>query len=339
MKLSFESLVERLIHTGNDMARNASLQDRRLPTSLRLKPATQHWLQCQAKALDTSFQSVISMILDGVAEIGAAPAPVDPTLEGLRTIRKRFFHVFRSHDLDLPSLVSIMKPHGFSLSVLGDEARSLALLNQESLSHVAEAFYIEKDWLTGSSDYTAKTQMYWYKNLYQAGQKLLEFGASGLDPQVIFIKRDKAKLSDGPDDYSTKPMNPSGTEHIGILVRLSCRAESGVRYQAYQLWDFADWVYSRSRAQIKALIAFCSRAQSSGLISYTGGVLSEAAIEDLLGCKVLPVDVMKTMPHYNWHPQDCVSDEMDKERVWSVYKEYELDDLLGKYEFKRSERL
>ena len=78
------------------------------------------------------------------------------TLAVLETIRERFFHVFRSHDLDLPSRVSMMKPHGFSLSVLGDEARSLALLNQESLSHVAEAFYIEKDWLTGSSNLQLK---------------------------------------------------------------------------------------------------------------------------------------------------------------------------------------
>ena len=136
--------------------------------------------------------------------------------------------------------------------------------------------------------------MFWYKNLYHAAEKLLQFNAKGLHPQIIFIKRKGANLSNLPDDgYPTKPTNPSGTEHIGVVVGLSRSAEGGVRYQAYQLWEFADWEYSRSRAQIKALIAFCSRAQSSGLISYTGGVLSEDSIEDLLGCKVLPVDVMK----------------------------------------------
>ena len=208
------------------------------------------------------------------------------------------------------------------------------------VAHVAEAFCIEKDWLAGSSDYAAKIGTYWYKSLYQTGEKLLEFDAKGLEPQVIFVKRDRAKLSSGSDDHNTKPTNPSGTEHIGIVVRLSCRAEGGVRYQAYQLWEFAEWAHSGSRAQIKALIAFCSRAQSSGMISYTGGVLSEDSIEDRLGCKVLPVDVMKTMPSYNWHPLDCVSDDdTDKERVWAAYKRYELDDLLRKYEFKRSERL
>jgi len=95
-----------------------------------------------------------------------------------------------------------------------------------------------------------------------------------------------------------------GTEHIGVVVRLSRRAEGGVRYHAYQLWEFQDWQYSKSRVQIKALIAFCAQAASSCLLSYTGGVLPEHSIEDLLSCKVLPVDVMKTMPCHNWHPQD-----------------------------------
>ena len=52
------------------------------------------------------------------------------------------------------------------------------------------------------------------------------------------------------------------------------RAEDGVRYQAYQLWEFAEWEYSRSRAQFKALIAFCERARSSGLILFTGGIIT-----------------------------------------------------------------
>jgi hypothetical protein len=225
------------------------------------------------------------------------------------------------------------RPHGFSLSVLGDEARLLDLLNQETLSHVAEAFYIEKDWLTGSSNSPAKTEMYWYKNLYLAAEELLQFNKKRLDPQVFFIKRERANLSNLPDVYTAKPSNPSGTEHVGIVVRLSRRAEDGVRYQAYQLWEFAEWEYSRSRAQFKALIAFCERARSSGLISFTGGVLPEDSIEKLEYHQVLPVDIMKTMPCWNWRPQDTLSsNDEDKESVWREYNHYELDNLLHKYD-------
>ena len=54
-------------------------------------------------------------------------------------------------------------------------------------------------------------------------------------------------------------------------------------------------------------------------------MLSEDSIEDLLGCKVLPVDVMKTMPAYNWHPQDTLSGDDDDKSVGSNYEHYELD--------------
>jgi hypothetical protein len=208
----------------------------------------------------------------------------------------------------------------------------LDLLNQETLSHVAEAFYIEKDWLTGSSNSPAKTEMYWYKNLYLAAEELLQFNKKRLDPQVFFIKRERANLSNLPDVYTAKPSNPSGTEHVGIVVRLSRRAEDGVRYQAYQLWEFAEWEYSRSRAQFKALIAFCERARSSGLISFTGGVLPEDSIEKLEYHQVLPVDIMKTMPCWNWRPQDTLSsNDEDKESVWREYNHNELDNLLHKF--------
>jgi hypothetical protein len=73
MKLPFETLVERLISHGNNLARRLPVQDRVQPTSVRLKSSTLHWLDCQANALGTSRQNVICMILDGVAEMTAQP--------------------------------------------------------------------------------------------------------------------------------------------------------------------------------------------------------------------------------------------------------------------------
>jgi hypothetical protein len=101
----------------------------------------------------------------------------------------------------------------------------------------------------------------------------------------------------------------------------------------YQLWKFEDWRYWRSRAQIKALISFCAQAQCSGLLSYTGGVLPEEVLENLLSQKVLPVDIVRGIPVWNWCPEHTLSstDEEDQ-NVRSEYENYELDKLLGKYD-------
>jgi hypothetical protein len=129
----------------------------------------------------------------------------------------------------------VMKPYGFTLSALGDEARLLDLLSQESLSHVSETFYVNKEWLIGNSDYAVKTEMYWYKNLYEAAETVLHCHEKGFHPQVIFIKRDRANLANLTDDGSTiKPTNSSGTEYIGIVVRLRRSAEDGIQYTTYR---------------------------------------------------------------------------------------------------------
>ena len=184
MKISLESLLQGLVNKGSAAVRSSTpkLNEPSAPTSIRLKPATKHFLDCQANALNTSVQSLISIILDGVAEM-----TVDNTSGTLRTIRERFFYLFQTHHLDLPSIVSVMKAHNYTLSSLDNPARLLDLLDNKSIQYLAKIFFVRPEWISGASDSVFKTgvDVRWYKNVYFAGEKLLQYAKQGLKPHVL----------------------------------------------------------------------------------------------------------------------------------------------------------
>ena len=68
MNFSLESLVQKLIAKGAAKACSTPAPPDKTPTSIRLKPQTRHFVECVAESLGASFQTVVSMILDGVAE-------------------------------------------------------------------------------------------------------------------------------------------------------------------------------------------------------------------------------------------------------------------------------
>lgn len=70
MTVSLIDLLQNLVLKGNETAKALPLKNNIPPTSIRLKSATKNFIDAQAMALNTSSHSLISMILDGVTEMG-----------------------------------------------------------------------------------------------------------------------------------------------------------------------------------------------------------------------------------------------------------------------------
>lgn len=326
MLASFESLLGRLVRNGTDSAKRTPVVDGdKTPTSIRLKPQTKHFIDHQAEALGTSTQAVINMILDGVAQ-----ASTDSTAGTLRTIRERFFFLFQAHKLDLPGIVSVMKPYGFRLSDLDNASRLLDLIDQASIQHVAQTFFVEPDWVSGVSSWPVRTERIetrWYKNVHSVAKRLISYHEQGLQPHVMFIRRERA-------DFAAARLDNDKTdahhEPVGVVVRLQRTTSDGLAFEVYETWEFERWSYWRCREQLKLLIAFCDQAR--GLVTYAGYEVPEDKLDGLKSGRTLAAIALDRVGHVGWFPDDYASmrDKVTEEPTdWpTIRDEY----VKGKYE-------
>lgn len=320
MKISLEFLLQGLVAKGNEIARasTATESDSRTPTSIRLKPATKHFLECQAEALNTSVQSLISMILDGVAEVTE-----NRTAGTLRTIRERFFYLFEIHRIDLPGLISVMQPHGFTLSTLDSSARLLDLLDKKALQYLADTFFVQPEWLSGASDCATNLGVHvrWYKNTQYCAKKLIAYANAGLNPTVMFVRRQRADFDKArqDDDQRGGPEEP-----IGLVIRLERSTSDGVKFTVFETWEFGRWNYWRCREQIKLLICFCDQASAASRFSYGGYEIPEPDIEALKGRKPVAAALMQRVGSVAWYPEDYASLRFDVTKEvddWALIRE------------------
>lgn len=296
MKLSLETLLQRLVGRGNEIARQTPVRtEERTPTSIRLKPATKRFLEAQAAALNTSVQGLIDLILDGVVE-----ATTDDPTARLRSIRERFFVLVQAHRLDLPAAVDLMSHFGFTLSALNDADRLLDLMTLPALEYLAETFHVRSDWLRGSTDQAVSESSgaHWYKDVPGMAQHLIAHAQAGRRPQVMVIRRERADFKRAFEEGDTAPQ-----ERVGVVLRLSRTTPSGTAFTTYQLCQFERWNYWRCREQLKMLIAFCEQFR----ISLVGYELEKEALGQLLGGKQLPVTLLDRLGSVDWHPDDYAS--------------------------------
>jgi hypothetical protein len=271
--------------------------DKVTPTSLRLKPETRHFLEAQARVLNTSLQGVIDTILDGVME-----ATTDDPAAKLRSIRERFFMLIDSHHLDLPTAVELMSDHGFTLSALASNERLLDLMTPQAIAHLADTFHVRRDWLTGSSDSSvrASSEGRWYKSVPSVARKLVEYKHAGLRPELMFIRR---RGADFDHAYEEDDKGECPSEPVGIVLRLHRSTRSRKDFTTYQVWEFERWNYGPCRQDLKLLIAFCEQLR----LPVVGHELHEEGIDQLLSGARLPVALLSRLGAISWHPDDYAS--------------------------------
>jgi hypothetical protein len=316
MNITLESLLQHLVNKGTAQSRIDVVDNERQPTSIRLKPETRHFLECQASALNTSIQGLINTILDGVAE-----ASLDKTSATLRTIRERFFLLFEAHRLDLPDIVSVLRAHDFTLSALENHARFYDLLDQHALDYLAGTFSIQKQWLAGASAVAipSGSEFRWYKNFPAIARKLHKHKADGLQPRIMFVRRQNADFAKAKElDDSTN------REPIGVVVRLRRKTDDGRYFDTVEVYEFERWNYWRCREQIKLLICFC---EENGF-SFDGYEFPESVIRGLESGTVLPITTLRSAS-VSWTPEDyaTLQGKVTKEaEEWhSVHEQYTLE--------------
>ncbi|KGM38692.1 hypothetical protein JY96_21185 [Aquabacterium sp. NJ1] len=325
IKVSFESIMRRLTQRGTELA-NSRLPDTvKKPTTIRLTPTTQAWFEAQSETIGLPVAQLINVVLDGVVE-----ASTNDTTAQLRAIRERFLYVFEAHGLDLPSLISVMKPFGLKLSML-DSPRLVDQLTREALQHVASTFHVRLEWLHGVRESVIETGSHvrWYKNVHAAGRRLLKLSAEGLSPYVLFLRCRGADFQSARVDNDSSELSQ---EPIGVVVRTTRRTDDGVEFHTYEVWEFERWNYWRCREQYKLLIAFCDQASAKHLLSYGGYELEREHIDAIQRQRVLPVTVLRSVGSIDWYPDDyaCLRDPVTREvEDWpSVQKAY----IEGKYD-------
>ncbi len=298
LALSLEAILQRLVGQGvQTAAETEARSDRITPTSLRLKPETRHFLEAQARVLNTSVQGLIDTILDGVM----AATTHDPAAK-LRSIRERFFMLVESHHLDLPAAVELMSSHGFTLSALASNDRLLDLMTPKAIDHLATIFHVCEDWLTGKSDTAvhAGADVHWYKSVPSIARRLIEYKQANLRPELMFIRRRGADFQKAFEDDDKGRWQ---WEPVGIVLRLHRSTPSGKDFTTYQMWEFERWNYGPCRQDLKLLIAFCEQIR----LPVVGHQLHEEALDRLLNGSLLPATSLSRLGSISWFPDDYAS--------------------------------
>ena len=258
---------------------------------------------------------------------------LDETTATLQKINERFFSLFQAHEINLPGVVSVMKQHGFTLSTLGNPDRVLDLLDQKTIHYLADTFFVSPEWISGARGSVIEIgrNKHWYKNVYGAGEKFLDYAKQGLRPYVMFIRRKDGDLAAAKEDDDRGAVD---REPIGVVVCLTRETDDGVCFKVYEVWQFERWNYSKCREQIKMLIAFCG--QASGLFSYDGYEMSLEDIKLLISGTAIPAVVMKRCNLVTWYPDDYASlkDAVTKEvdewpRVRREYESHKFEKLIN----------
>lgn len=288
--------MQRLTARGTQVAQSTPIPDDRSPTTIRLKPATKHFLQCQATALNTSVQGLVDAILDGVAE-----ATLDTPAAKIRSIRERFFLLIQAHHLDLPATVELLADEGFTLSALGNDDRLLDLMTPQAIKRLSEIFFVNPNWLSGKHGNAIEVgyNVRWYKSVHSMAQRLIELRRQGLRPELMFIRRRGADFARAYDDNDKGKWQ---AEPVGIVMRVVKSTASGTDFTCYEVWEFERWNYEPCRRDLKLLIAFCEQLR----LHVVGHELREEAIDHLLSGRQLPAEILFGLGCVTWHPDDYV---------------------------------
>ncbi|MBU3640991.1 hypothetical protein [Polynucleobacter sp. Fuers-14] len=327
MKINLEQLIQALILKGKNIEKaSPPSKGPSVPTSIRLKPLTKLFLESQAEALNTSMQSLISTILDGVAE-----TTLNNPSRIVRTIRERFFFLFEAHDIDFPGIVSVLKNYGFTLSVLEDPIRLVDHLKQDVIEHLANTFFVRPNWVSGADDRVIElgTNVRWYKNVATSGRKLLTYAELDMKPHVFFIRRRHADFERARTNNDVHS-DSSLYEPVGLVVRLERKTDDGFSFATYEVWQFERWNYWRCRHELKLLIAFCD--QTSGRVRFSGYELPEDEIQNLCAGRVMPSKMMDRLGQVAWHPYDYATTKHEVTKEADEWQSVHEDYLKGPYE-------
>ena len=233
-------------------------------TTIRLSPEARRFFEAQAEAFGgASLSAVIAMTLEGVmrATKGEVDAPAERDRRTVDSIRDRFAHVHQAHDVDLTTMVELLRPHGFSLGALRDESQLLNLLTAAVVEETASRFHVRREWLLGRGPST-EAEGHWYKAPHNLCARVNELAAAGLRPEVLCVRREQSDFERAFTRGDDAPEEP-----VGFVIQCQMHPSKNGGFATYERWEFQRWNYQKCRLYYKSVIRWLEKAGTKRLIT------------------------------------------------------------------------
>lgn len=246
---------------------------------------------------------------------------------------QRLNEVLEWHDLDLVQAATLLKPFGFTSGVLTSSERTVDLLDESVLDFLIQYFQVDRAFLLGRDVGPGRQAGIWYKNVRPLCQRIVELHNTGSLEDVHFVTFEDSAIHN--------PVKWRSRGHINdVLVALVIKRRIGdIEKHSYELWESGDWLYEKSRLDLKAIAMFCETAVArQRFVTVRGGTLSRKKFDAVNKRTTHLAEVIKEGFigfGQKWHPTDYVSttphlvkDQAEMSKVKSFYDHYGLADFI-----------
>jgi hypothetical protein len=330
----FSSLVGAGVRRANELGSDESATG--VTTTIRLSPEARRFYEAQAEVFGgASLSAMVAMTLESVmrATKGEMDTLSQRNRRAVDLLRDRFAYVYQAHGVPLTTMADLLKPHGFSLSSLQDEAQFSNLLTDAVIDETADRFHVSRGWFLEQGPITGEGER-WYKAPGNVCARIMELSRAGLRPEVICIRREAADFERAFAEGDNAPEEP-----IGLLIETHLVTATGNKFPTYEVWEFQRWNYQKCRLYYKALILWFEKARMERLLEWRGIELPRDIFRGLRGGELLPVEALKARkPGCAWYPDDytdspersvCSKESVELSLVKETYQECNLDRFFG----------
>lgn len=246
---------------------------------------------------------------------------------------QRLHEVLDWHDLDLVQAATLLKPFGFTSGVLTSSERTVDLLDESVLDFLIQYFQVDRAFLLGRDVGPGRHAGIWYKNVRPLCQRIVELHNAGSLEDVHFVTFE--------DSAILNPVKWRLRGHIDdVLIALVIKRRIGdIEKHSFELWESGDWLYEKSRLDLKAIALFCETAvEKRHFIALRGGTFDRKKFDAVNRRTTHLAEVIKEGFigfGEKWHPTDYVStaqhllkDQAELSKVKSFYDRYGLSDFI-----------
>ena len=227
--------------------------------------------------------------------------------------------------MPLTVVPTLLSDFSVKTSMLEDEGALTDVLTDGVLEYLAGMFYVHPSWLRDPPHA-------WRLSLYPRGTKLPKSSAVLLQRRAGSAHRCMCISSaTGNPRYGYAAYWVPASSNLGIIIERKHQPAKGVTFSTYERWYEGEWGYRKCQLFYKVLVLFCTDAQPSPRLSYSGDYLEPAAFAGLVAGTLLPVDALSSGVREHWHPDDYVCrgcamghDNPDLPQVEDLFARYHL---------------
>lgn len=287
---------------------------------------TKAYLAARAVDLKSSLASVAGLILDDCAAQSASGSSTS-----LQSVADRLHALIRAHRISEVSAAAIFKRWniGIGPTELADDSALFACLTPENLWAAANLFRVRYDWLVGLNQDVVNVDVYWYKAVWRACERVLEALAQPKchEVELAFVFGPGAPIEGAPK--RTERSGQPDPDTLIPVLRCSCSSKGNPEtLYVHEAFESIPWNYPKAQSAARRLFAWAHWLQdyqpepATGLgvgarLRMVGYFLGQAAFGQLHSRQVLPAALLQPHQHIDWFPEDYAgkTDAKDLEQL------------------------